>query len=140
MNTHLRRCMRGLTLIELMVALVVASILAAIAVPSYTSAINKSRAKDAAADLAGLALQMENRYQLSLSYPVNAANTAASTSTFTGWAPTQSAYFNYTLQSTSATYTLTATGISTGPLSGCTLTLDQTNARTATSACGFTTW
>ncbi|MDT8998156.1 type IV pilin protein [Paucibacter sp. APW11] len=133
-----RASLRGLTLIELMIALALVAILAAVAMPAYTSYITKARAKDASADLAALALNMENRYQLQLSYPVNAANTVASSSNFSGWAPTQSAFFNYTLVSTASSYTLTATG--KAGASGCTLTLDNSNARSATSACGFSSW
>lgn len=128
----------GFTLIELMITVVVLGVLAAIAVPSYTSFVNKSRAKSASADLAALALNMENRYQLQLVYPVNAAGTVASTTTFPAWAPTQSSYFNYTLVSTTSSYTLTATGKSS--LSGCVLTLNNSNTRTASSSCGFTSW
>lgn len=128
----------GFTLVELMIAVVVLGILAAIAIPSYTSYVNKSRAKSGSADLAALALNMENRYQLQLSYPVNAAGTVATTTMFPAWAPTQSAYFNYTLVSTATSYTLTATG--KGSLASCVLTLNNSNTRTATNACGFTTW
>jgi type IV pilus assembly protein PilE len=134
---------RGFTLIELMIVVAVAAILATVAMPAYTRMINKSRAKDAAADLASLGLNLENRFQLQLSYPVNAAGTVVGTSannTFTGWAATQSSYFDYSLLSNAASYTLTATG--KGRLKDCivTLTGGTSNDRTASSACGFTTW
>lgn len=128
----------GFTLIEMMVAVVVIAILAALALPAYTGYINKSRAKSAGADLAALALNMENRYQLQLSYPVYATNTAATNAVFSAWSPAQSSHFTYTMVSTASTYTLTATG--QGSSAGCTLSLNNVNARTATSACGFTTW
>lgn len=126
-----------------MIVVTMAAILATIAMPAYTRMINKSRAKDAAADLAALGLNLENRFQLQLSYPVNAAGTAvgsSTASTFTGWAATQPNYFDYTLASDAGSYTLTATG--KGGLAGCAVTLKggTTNDRTATSACGFTTW
>ncbi len=128
----------GFTLIELMVAAVVVAILVAVALPAYTSYINKSRAKSASADLAALALNMENRYQLQLSYPAYAANTAATNAIFSAWSPTQSSNFSYTMVSTASTYTLTATG--KGSSAGCNLSLNNVNTRTASSACGFTTW
>ncbi|MDC8773101.1 type IV pilin protein [Roseateles albus] len=128
----------GFTLMELMVAVIVVGILAAVAIPSYTSYINKSRAKSASADLAALALNMENRYQLQLTYPVYAANTAATNTIFSAWSPTQASYFNYTMVSTASSYTLTATG--KGSSAGCTISLDNLNTRTASSSCGFTSW
>jgi len=121
-----------------MIAVAVLAIISALALPSYQSYVNKSRAKSASADLAALALNMENRYQLQLVYPVNAAGTAATTTMFPAWAPTQAAYFTYTLVSTTSSYTLTATGKSS--LSGCNLTLNNSNTRSASSSCGFTTW
>lgn len=129
---------RGFTLIELMITLVVAGVLAAVAMPAYSGFVKKSRARDAGADLAALALNMENSFQLQLAYPVNAANTVASTSNFSAWSPTQASHFNYTLASTATSYTLTATGKSS--LDGCVMTLNQANTRSASSACGFTTW
>lgn len=125
-------------MIELLMAVAVIAILAAVALPSYTGYIKKSRAKSASADLAALALNMENRYQLQLSYPVYAANTVASNSVFSAWSPTQASYFAYTMVSTASSYTLTATG--KGGSAGCNLTLNNLNTRTASSACGFTTW
>lgn len=133
---------QGFTLIELMIVVTVAAILATIAMSAYTRMINKSRAKDAAADLASLGLNLENRFQLQLSYPVNAADTtvgSSANSRFTGWAATQLSHFNYTLRSDAASYILTATG--KGGLAGCIVTFKSaTHERVATPACGFTTW
>lgn len=124
-----------------MIVVMVAAILATVALPAYTRMINKSRAKDAAAALAALGLNLENRFQLQLSYPVNAAGTvvgSSASSTFSGWAATQTSYFDYKLASDAGSYTLTAAG--KGGLANCALTLTSASVRTATSACGFTTW
>ncbi|WP_213086269.1 type IV pilin protein [Roseateles sp. DAIF2] len=140
MQDHRRRTggMAGFTLVELMVAVVVAAILAAVAIPSYTSFIDKSRARDASADLAALALNLQNQFQLQLGYPVNPADTEATTAKFSGWSPTQKAHFRYTLVSTANAYTLTATG--RGRLAGCTMSLTEANVSSASAACGFTAW
>ncbi len=133
-----RTSSRGFTLIEAMVTVALIAILARLALPVYSQYVLKSRARAATADLAGLALSLENNYQLQLAYPVNAAGTAATTTLFPAWAPTQTAYFSYSLTSTTTSYTLKATG--TGTALSCDMTLSNTGVKTATSKCGFTTW
>ena len=53
---------RGFTLIELMVAVVVVGILAAVAYPAFTSQIQRSRRADATAALTGV-IQAQERYR-----------------------------------------------------------------------------
>lgn len=137
MNTE-RKPVLGFTMVELLVAMVVVALLAMIAVPAYSSFIVSSRAKDAAADLMSLSLNFESYYQLQLQYPVNTMGTIATPTNYAGWHPTASQYFSYTVSSSSSNYTLTATG--SGSLNGCVLTLDNSNIRTATGQCGFSTW
>lgn len=129
----------GFTLIELMIAVGIIAILAMIALPSYSSFIATGNAKDASADLTALALNFENSYQLQLQYPANVSGTVATSVLFPGWSPTVATSFNYTVSSSTSTYILTATG-KTSALNGCVITLDNVNARTATSPCGFTSW
>lgn len=114
------------------------AILVAIALPSYASYMKKSRVRTAAGDLAALGLNMDNKLQLQLSYPVYAADTAATTTLFPGWSPAMGQYFSYKIQSTASAYTLKAIG--QGSLNGCTLTLESSGSRTGTSACGISTW
>ena len=123
---------------ELMVAVAIVAILAAIAVPSYSSYITSSRANNAATDLVALSLDLNAEYSKTLVYPVYSSGTAATTSLFTGWSPTASSYFTYSVVSTTSSYTLTATGIDS--MQGCILTLDNNNTRTATDDCGFSSW
>ena len=59
----------GFTLIELMIAMAIVAILAAIALPSYASYVRKQKIRAAQGDLAGLVLMMENRFQQQLAYP-----------------------------------------------------------------------
>lgn len=128
----------GFTLIEMMIVVALIAILAAIALPSYESYVRKSRARAAGADLGALALNLENVRQLQLDYKVFAKGTTANSQNFPGWAASMGQYFIYTLESTASTYTLYATG--QAGLAGCSLTLDNTGVKTATSACGITTW
>lgn len=133
---------QGFTLIELMVTVVIAAILAAIAIPSYSSYITKSKAKNAASSLVALSLVAESLYQRNLTYPIPSTNptttTAQTKSYATAWQPTESENFNYTVNVTATTYTLTATGITGTRNAGCTLTINQANTRTISggTACG----
>lgn len=74
MNKQVRS--RGFTLVELMVVLVVAGILAAIAIPSYTQYILRSHRTNAQAVLAETAQFMERYYTTNDSYAGAALLTA----------------------------------------------------------------
>jgi type IV pilus assembly protein PilE len=60
--------LRGFTLVELMVTVVVASILFAIAIPTYTSQVQKSRRTDARSALLDLAGREERFLSVSANY------------------------------------------------------------------------
>jgi type IV pilus assembly protein PilE len=128
----------GFTLIEALIVVVMISILAALALPSYQSYVKKSRARAAGADLGALALNLENVRQLQLNYPPYAQGTVADVSRFPGWSPAMAQFFSFSVESTVTTYTLKASG--QGPSGGCTLTLDHAGAKTASADCGFTSW
>ncbi|WP_205343139.1 type IV pilin protein [Denitrificimonas caeni] len=132
----------GFTLIELMLVVAIIGILSAISLPAYTNYILKGKIKAAQADLVALSLHVENYYQRRLSYPASGtADTAATKALFSGWSPAQGSDFKYELTNASSTkYTVKATGTSSA-LTGCILTLDQTNARTASECLNLgTTW
>ena len=71
MSGHRRR--RGFTLIELIVAMVIAAILAAIAIPAYSSFVRKGRRTDAKSALLDLA-SLEERYFTTTNQYSNAAS------------------------------------------------------------------
>ncbi len=52
----------GMTLIELLIVIVVIALIAAIAIPSYSNQMSKTRRKDAQSALMGLAQAMERHY------------------------------------------------------------------------------
>lgn len=130
---------RGFTLIEVMVVIVIVGILASIALPAYQNYILRSRAQTAGSDLVALALAIDNSYQRNLTYPVSGGSVAAGgyvTAAGLSWSPSQTGFFNYTVDVGSGTYTLTAAG--SGASTGCTLTLNNGNVRTVSGGkpCG----
>lgn len=64
----MKKVSRGFTLIELMMAVAVIGILAAIAYPSYNNYVLKSRRATAQADLTELSQWMERQFTANLSY------------------------------------------------------------------------
>ncbi|NWB83327.1 type IV pilin protein [Pseudomonas gingeri] len=145
------RTQSGFTLIEMMITVAIVAILAAIALPAYNSYITKSNLKSAEADLVALSLNLENYYQKQLVYPASSASGVTQiqcvllggpltcTSPTSGWLPSQTSNFSYSFSSTATTYTVTATGTG-ATVSGCVLTLDQSNNRNISSCSPYNSW
>jgi len=123
----------GFTLIELMIVVAIISILAAIAVPSYASYLTKQRMRAAQADLVVLAANVENVFQRTLAYPATTTTTAGTKTALASWQPSDDKLFDF-LISASSSEAFTVQAVGKGTLSGCTISLNQANART-TSGC-----
>jgi len=114
--------MKGFSLLELMVAVVIIGILAAIAIPNYNAYMVKTRRSTAKSELQNLANAMERHYTTTNSY-TGAGTTGGDTGAPTIY-PAQvpndgTAYYNLTIEAvTQTTYTLRATPIATGPQAG----------------------
>lgn len=133
-----------------MIVVAIVAILAAIALPSYRSYIQKSQARAAAADLVALGLVMEQRYQKTLKYPAYAnetviaadvASRADSLQTdFGAWSPAQGKQFAYSVvESTASTYKLKAT-TKQGQTFSCTLLIDEKAKRDRSGCAVLTDW
>ena len=126
---------RGVTLIELMVAVVVVGILAGIALPSFQNSVRKARRADAV-DGASAVLQAQERWRANNpTYTATMSDLGASSTTTGG-------YYTLALASHTATaYTLTITPVSGKGQSndtGCsemTVTVASGNPTYAPSAC-----
>lgn len=127
----MRRRQHGFTLIEVMIVTAIIAILAAIAIPSYSEYILRSRVTDGIGGLAGMRVKMEQYFQDNRTY-VGAcvAGTIAPLPTANN--------FTYACSGlTASAYLVTATG--TGPMSGFTYTINEANTRATTATAGWGT-
>lgn len=114
---------QGFTLIELMVVVAIIGIITAIALPSYTSYVQRSRVPAALDGLNSYYTRMEQRYQDVGNYGTTACAVAVPTvNNFT---------LGCTLSNSGQGYTATATG--SGPVSGFTYTINNQGTRNTTA-------
>ena len=110
-NTRRRR---GFTLIEIMIAVVIVAILAAIALPSFLDAVRKSRRSDAFVALSALQQAQERWRGNTAEYATDAQLTTAANANPRGLGMTRTTsngYYTLLLSGSNATgYTATATG------------------------------
>ncbi len=117
---------KGFTLIELMIAVAIIGILAAIVVPSYRDYVVNSTLAEAASGLADKRIRMEQFFQDNRTYvgadgaglPCANDNTGQN--------------FNFSCAVAATTYTITATGKATA--AGFTFTVNESNAKATTAA------
>jgi type IV pilus assembly protein PilE len=109
---------RGFTLVELMIAVVVAGVLLAVALPSFTGSLRKSRRSDAFSALTAVQQAQERWRSLHGTYAANSDLTVATTATPPGLglaASTASGNYGIAISDPSANgYTVIATATSTG--------------------------
>lgn len=118
---------QGFTLVELMVAVAIVGILAAVAIPQYNSHITRSRIPEATNMLASRAVMAEQFFQDNRTYETTALVTnPACTSN------TSNAYFDFSCSAATAnTFTIQAVG--KGNMAGFTYTINQAGGRATTA-------
>ena len=126
-------------MIELMIAVAIIGILAAIALPSYTAYVQRGRITEAVAGLSGMKVRMEQYFQDNRTYdganlptPVAAACTAGSIAPL----PTgdSAKYFTFACPAanlTASTYTVSARGYAS--MAGFSYTINENNVRATTA-------
>lgn len=130
----LARKMRGFTLIELMVAVAIVGVLAAIAYPSYTEYVRRGKIVEALGELATLRVRLEQHYQDNRHYGSSASACGVSmpaqpSFTFScSWGP----------GATSQSFVATATGLAAAGMDGYVFTVDDGNAQRTTQFEGAT--
>jgi type IV pilus assembly protein PilE len=114
----------GFTLIEVMIVAAIVAILAAIAIPSYSDYILRSRITEAVGGLGGMRVKMEQYFQDNRTYVgACAASTIAALPT--------ADKFTFSCSGLSGTaYLVTATG--SGPMAGFAFTINEANTRATT--------
>lgn len=112
------RHVRGFTLIEVMITVVIISILAAVALPAYTDYVTRGKIPEATNGLASMRIQLEQYYQ---------DNRAYSKGGDCGVAVPTAKDFSFACETDGQSYTITATG--TGGMSDFKYTIDESGAR-----------
>lgn len=127
---------RGFTLIELVIVVAIIGIIAAVAIPSYSNYMERTRRANAQADLMELAQWMERRYTANFDYTTTTANLPFTTSPQGGG----NTFYNITVNANQTAYTLTATpaGPQTNDPCGA-LTLNEVGVR-GDSGGGINCW
>ena len=125
---------RGFTLIEVMIALAIIAILAAIAIPNYAEYVRRARITEAFSTLSGMRVKMEQYFQDNRSYVSVPAACVALPSVAPK--PPDTANFTYDCPGPPGAnnYTVRARGNAGTPVDGFTYTIDDQNVRTTVMA------
>lgn len=125
---------RGVTLMELMVAVAIVGILAAVAVPQYKDYIRRGQLPEAFSGLSDFRIKMEQYYQDYRKYGTTNCADGTNAPAWNNFNPNGSKYFTYScaLSNSGQGYTLTATGATGTQANGHIYTVDFNNARTTT--------
>jgi type IV pilus assembly protein PilE len=132
LNNSRNQAQRGFTLIELMIAVAIVGILAAVAIPSYTEYIRRGQVAEAGVYLSDYRVKMEQYYQDYKNYGTNACVDGANAPAWSNFTPNGAKNFTFSCALNGAGgYAITATG-SGGKAVGHVYTIDQDNGQKTT--------
>ncbi|MBI5334095.1 MAG: prepilin-type N-terminal cleavage/methylation domain-containing protein [Burkholderiales bacterium] len=122
----------GFTLIELMIAVAIVGILAAVAYPSYTDYVRRGQLPEAFDTLSSMRVRMEQFYQDNRSYQNAAGNCGVANPTLKNFDVA------CVISSSGQAYTITATGKTGAAARGHEYTINEANVRRTTKFKGTT--
>jgi type IV pilus assembly protein PilE len=138
--------LRGFTLVELAIVMLVAAVLTAIAVPMYLNQVRESRRTDARSALLDLAGREERYFATNSVYTASSVNLGYTTAAQGNvWPQTVgSGYYQIaapTVPADGSTYSITATPLGTqaNDTACASLTVTSTGAQTSTGTASFST-
>jgi type IV pilus assembly protein PilE len=117
---------RGFTLIEVMVTLAILAIISAVALPSYSAYVQRSKVPAALDALSAYATRMEQRYQ-------DTGNYANGTACGAAWPTPAPVNFTMSCALVGGNQAFTATATGSGPMSGYSYTIDNNGNRNTTA-------
>ena len=139
-SPFVRATAAGFTLIEVMITVVIVGILAAIALPSYTQYVTRSKLMEAQSKLSDLRAQQERYFMDNRTYasgagcgiddPLILATTTMNSDL--------SVAFDLSCVANPLTYTITATGRPGKGMGGFSLDINQANAKSSSGPAGWT--
>ncbi len=120
----------GFTLIEAMITVAILAIIAAIALPSYTDYLQRSKLVEAKVSLSDMRTRLEQYFLDARTYP-NACIPPATGPAPTGqiYLPMAGRYFSVDCDLTPTTYTVTATGNAAHGMAGFAFSVDEADQR-----------